>query len=69
MREVTQSCHSDFHNNYDFRRRFLTMELKEFSINYTTPHTEIIEMEVENAILSASDANVENPVEGEESDW
>lgn len=45
------------------------MELKEFSINYTTPHTEIIEMEVENAILSASDANVENPVEGDESDW
>ena len=47
----------------------LQMELKEFSVNYITPHMEIIEMEVENAILSASDANVENPVEGEESDW
>ena len=45
------------------------MELKELSVNYITPHMEIIEMEVENAILSASDANVENPVEGEESDW
>ena len=47
----------------------LQMELKELSVNYITPHMEIIDMEVENAILSASDANVEKPVEGEESDW
>ena len=45
------------------------MKLKEFSVNYRTPHTEIIEMEVETAILSASIGNVENPVEGEESGW
>ena len=34
-----------------------------------TPHTEIIEMEVETAILSASNSNVENPFDGEESEW
>ena len=45
------------------------MELKEISVNYMTPHTEIIEMEVETAILSASNSNVENPFEGEESEW
>lgn len=47
----------------------LLMKLKDCSVNYTTPHTEIIEMEVETAILSSSNSNVENPVEGEESDW
>lgn len=45
------------------------MKLKDFLVNYITPHAEIIEMEVETAILSASNGNVENPVEGEESDW
>ena len=34
-----------------------------------TPILEMIEVEVETAILVASGGNVENPVEGEESDW
>lgn len=45
------------------------MKLKDFSVNYITPHAEIVVMEVETAILSASNGNVENPIEGEESDW
>ena len=45
------------------------MKLKDFSVNYITPYAEIVVMEVETAILSASNGNVENPVEGEESDW
>ncbi|MBO5075620.1 MAG: hypothetical protein J6C35_09990 [Bacteroidales bacterium] len=45
------------------------MKLKDFSVNYIAPHTEIIEIEVETAILSVSNVNVENPIEGEESDW
>jgi hypothetical protein len=43
------------------------MKGKEFS--YETPKFEVIKIEVESAILSASSGNVENPVEGEESDW
>ena len=43
------------------------METK--SITYITPTLKIIEIEVETAILVASGGNVENPVEGEESDW
>ena len=39
------------------------------SISYITPILELIELEVETAILVASGGNVENPVEGEESDW
>lgn len=45
------------------------MKLKDFSVNYIAPHAEIVVMEVEAAILSASNGNVENPIEGEESDW
>ena len=45
------------------------MRLKDFLGNYIAPHAEIVVMEVETAILSASNGNVENPVEGEESDW
>ena len=45
------------------------MKSKDFSVDYITPHTEIIEMEVETAMLSASNSNMENPIEGEESDW
>jgi hypothetical protein len=37
-------------------------------IFYNSPQMVIIKIEVENAIVAGS-GNVENPVEGEESDW
>ena len=43
------------------------MKYKDFS--YETPKFEVIKIEVESAILSASSGNVENPIEGEESEW
>ena len=43
--------------------------MKEKQICYISPYFETIEMEPEGAVLAASDSNVENPVEGEESDW
>ena len=39
------------------------------SISYKTPILDIIEIEVESAILIASGGNIENPVEGDESNW
>ena len=43
--------------------------MKEKQICYISPCVETIEMELDGAVLAASDSNVENPVEGEESDW
>lgn len=38
-------------------------------ISYETPQFEVIRIEVESSILTASNGNVEDPIEGEESDW
>ena len=43
--------------------------MKDKDLSYETPKFEAIQIEVESAILSASGGNVENPIEGEESDW
>jgi hypothetical protein len=43
------------------------MKVKDLS--YETPKFEVLKIEVESAILSASRGNVENPIEGEESEW
>ena len=36
---------------------------------YETPQCRVMKIEIESAILIASSGNVENPIEGEESDW
>ena len=43
--------------------------MKDQDFFYETPKVKVINIEVESAVLSASGGNVENPVEGEESDW
>ena len=43
--------------------------MKDKGFFYETPKVDVINIEVESAVLSASSGNVENPVEGEESDW
>lgn len=43
--------------------------MKDKDFFYQTPKVDVINIEVESAVLSASSGNVENPVEGEESDW
>ena len=42
--------------------------MKGKDLSYETPKFEVIKIDVESAMLSAS-GNVENPIEGEESDW
>lgn len=37
-------------------------------IIYKSPQVEIVVIEMENG-FSASDSNIEDPIEGEESDW
>ena len=43
--------------------------MKDKDLSYETPKFVVIKIEVESAILSASSGNIENPIEGEESDW
>lgn len=43
--------------------------MKEKQLCYISPYVETIDMEPDGAVLAASYSNVENPVEGEESDW
>ena len=43
--------------------------MKGNDFSYETPKCRVIKIEVESAILIASSGNVENPIEGEESDW
>ena len=47
----------------------LINEMEKKSIPYKSPMSEIIEIEVETALLFTSGSNVENPVDGEEIDW
>ena len=43
--------------------------MKDKDRSYETPKSAVIKIEIESALLSASSGNIENPIEGEESDW
>jgi hypothetical protein len=43
--------------------------MKDKYLDYVTPAFEVLKLELESAILVGSAGNVENPIEGEESDW
>ena len=64
---------ADYVRNVNVILNFITIgnsnRMKEKQICYISPYIETIEMESEGVVLAASDSNVENPVEGEESDW